>query len=148
MKKTLLLPVGAGVLLLGLLAGAGLKGWLPIPGLSPDKTVSKSSDVDEEIGPTVKLGPLVINLRDEAGRSYLKTTIVLEMEKKEEIEKVNKVMSSLTDIAILTLGDKRMDDLRPPDSKERLKQELMTRMNQQFPSKTINRIYFDEFLYE
>ncbi len=150
--KKLLLPMIGGVVLLGLVAGAGFMGFLPIPGLSPQKasenSAAESAGNKEEMGPVVKLSPLVINLRDEGGRSYLKTTIVLELGGKNGVEEVNKLMSSLTDIAILTLGDKRMDELRPPGSKEHLKQELMAKMNQQLPSKAIRRIYFDEFLYE
>jgi flagellar protein FliL len=140
------------VVLLGLVAGAGFMGWLPLPGLSPRKapeaSPAESAGEKEEMGPVVKLKPLVINLRDESGRSYLKTTIVLELAKKNGVEEVNKMISSLTDIAILTLGDKRLDELKPPESKESLKQELLTKMNQQFPTKPIRRVYFDEFLYE
>jgi flagellar FliL protein len=146
--KKLLLPVIGGVGLLGLVAVAGLLGWLPIPGFSPRPISGQPPAKQDKVGPTVKLSPLIINLKDESGRSYLKTTIVLELESKNAVEEVSKKMSLLTDLVILTLGDKRLEEVKPPGSKETLKQELLAKMNQHFPSKTIKRVLFDELLYE
>ncbi len=101
-----------------------------------------------EIGAAVKLAPLVINLREESGRHYLKVTVVLEVLKKDWVEEVNKRMSSMTDTILLTLSDKQLQDLKRPESKEELKKELLTRINEHFDRQKISRIYFDEFLYQ
>jgi flagellar protein FliL len=127
-------------------AGAGIAlGWFSFPGLSK---VTPARAEKETMGPIVKLSPLIINLKDESGRSYVKTTIALEVCAKDRFEEVTRRISQLTDLVILTLGDKRLADLKGLESKENLKQELLSKMNQQFSSKTIKSLYFDEFLYE
>jgi len=146
--KKLLLPVIIVVVLAGGAFAAAQLGWISIPGLSKDKATDSPGHEKEEMGPIVKLSPLVINLKDENGKSYLKTTIVLEVGKKNQVEEVGKTVPLLTDLVIMTLGDKRLEELRPPESKENLKQELLAKMNQHLPSGTIKRVYFDEFLYE
>ena len=146
--KKLILPIAILVVILGLVVAASQLGWLSIPGLSKGTKAEPSGSEKEETGPIVKLNPLVINLKDENGRSYLKTTIALELGKKNQLEEVKKRTSLLTDLVILTLGDKRLEELKQPESKESLKQELLSKMNQQFPSKMIKSVYFDEFLYE
>lgn len=148
LKKMILFGVGGLVFLGGMVGAAGYMGYLAVPGLTKVET-SKPHEVKlEEMGPTVKLSPLVINLKEESGRSYLKVTIVLEIGKKDWIEKVQSRMSLLIDTAIFTLSDKRLKDLRDPDSKERLKKELMLNMNVHLRPHGIKGIYFDEFLFQ
>jgi len=135
------------ILLIGAVAAWQL-GLFSKHGSSPEAKTESKTTAQGEMGPTVKLSPMIINLKDELGRSYLKTTIILEIEKKDGLEEVKKRISSLTDMAILTLSDKRLEDLKEPDSREKLKQELLSKMNQHLPPKTVKQIYFDEFLYQ
>jgi len=148
LKKVILLGGGGLVLLGGMLGAAGYMGYLGVPGGTKVEK-SESHEVKlAEMGPTVKLSPLVINLKEESGRSYLKVTIVLEIGKKDWIEEVQSRMSPLIDAAIFTLSDKQLEDLRDPDSKERLKKELMANMNVHLRPHGIKGIYFDEFLFQ
>lgn len=146
--KKLTFPIVVVAIVVLLAAVAMQLGWLAIPGLSSESRPRSQGSEKAEMGPIVKLNPLIINLKDESGMSYLKTTIVLEIDKKNKVEDVRKGLPMLTDMVILTLGDKRLQDLEKPDSKENLKQELLAKMNQSFPAKRINRVYFDEFLFE
>jgi flagellar basal body-associated protein FliL len=152
-KKSIFLLGLAAIVLLGGAAVVGSRlGWLPIPGLSagpkPGPKAEPPPAVEkQEMGQVVKLSSLVTNLKEENGRNYLKATIVLEVEKK-EVEEIQSKMPLLTDAAILTLSDKRLEDLKQPEAKDHLKQELLTKMNQHLEPKRIKRIYFDEFLYQ
>ena len=152
-KKSIFLLGLAAIVLLGGAAVVGSRlGWLPIPGLSagpkPGPKVEPPPAVEkQEMGQVVKLSSLVTNLKEENGRNYLKATIVLEVEKK-EAEEIQSKMPLLMDAAILTLCDKRLEDLKQPEAKDHLKQELLTKMNQHLEPKRIKRIYFDEFLYQ
>ncbi len=150
--------IGMGVAGIALLLGgtgmAGYMGYISIPGFStahsspsPPPPSPGTSDA-QEIGSLIKLSPLIINLRDERGRSYLKATMVLEIGKKDRVAEVQSRMAELADAAILTLCDKRMEDLMQPDYKGRLKEELATRMNLLFGSPWIRKVYFDEFIYQ
>ena len=157
MKKSILLfGLGAAVFLGGSAVAAALLGWIHIPGLStaakaelPSAEKKAAGEIERhEMGQVVKLSPLVTNLKEESGRNYLKATIVLEVGKKAEVEEVQLKMPILTDAAILTLSDKRLEDLKQPEAKEHLKQELLAKMNQYLEPKKIQGIYFDEFLYQ
>jgi flagellar basal body-associated protein FliL len=146
--KKLTLPIVIVMIFVGLTGAALQLGWLVIPGLSGEPGTEFHRIERGGTGPIVRLNPLIINLKDEGGMSYLKTTIVLEVAKKNEVEAVTKRLPLLTDMVILTLGDKRLEELGQSGSKESLKQELLAKMNQSFPSNTIRHLYFDEFLYE
>ena len=149
MKKPLLIYGMAGFILLGGAVGAGgYLGYIPIPGLSQSKISAPPKPASKEMGPVLKLSPLVVNLKEESGRSYLRTTIVLELESDKVGEEIKSRMSLLTDRAISTLSDKMLDNMKQPASKEQLKQELLSNLNQLFASPRIKGIYFDEFLYQ
>ncbi|MGQ9646109.1 MAG: flagellar basal body-associated FliL family protein [Thermodesulfobacteriota bacterium] len=139
---------GAAFLALFGIGGAGYFGVIPIPGFTRQQTPSSDAQKMAEPGPVVKLSPLIVNLKEEGGRNYLKTIIVMEVGKKAWVEEVQSKMPRLMDMAILTLSDKRLADLRDPESKEKLKQELLVKINEHLDSKKIKQVYFDEFLYQ
>jgi flagellar basal body-associated protein FliL len=87
-------------------------------------------------------------LHEDAGDHYIKTTLVLEIGQRDWLEEVQTRVPSIIDMLILTLGDKKMEELRRPELREELKKELLRKANQQFPAGTIKQIYFDEFLYQ
>ncbi len=125
-------------------------GWNLIPEAGGDRPVwasEKKSGADEP-GPMLKLTPLVINLNEASGRHYIKTTIVLEIGQKEWVEDVQKRIPSLADMVISTLGDKRLEDLRRPQSREEIKKELLARAQRALQSPKIKQVYFDEFLFQ
>jgi len=149
-KKRAILVVGIALLvLIGVGVGAaGYLGYIPIPGFTRHQKLPSNVVEEAEPGPVVKLSPLIVNLKEEGGRNYLRTIIVMEVGKKEWVEEVQSKMSRLMDMAILTLSDKRLEDLRDPESKEKLKRELLVKIHEHLDPKKIKQIYFDEFLYQ
>jgi flagellar basal body-associated protein FliL len=107
-----------------------------------------STSASAEIGPMVKMSPLIINLKEESGHHYIKASIVLEIGQKDWIEEVQSRVPLLTDLAILTLSDKRLEELKSSGAKENLKKELLMKVNQSLDSLKVKQIYFDEFLYQ
>ena len=148
-KKPLVLFGAAGfVLIVGGLGVAAYLGYVPLPGISHSKKQVPSVVEKQEMGPVLKLGPLTINLKEGGGTNYIKTTMILEIAQKNWVEDVQSSMPLLIDTVILTLGDKRLEDMKQPDSKEQLKEEFLNKMNEHLKSKKIKKIYFDEFLYQ
>jgi flagellar FliL protein len=147
-KKTLIFGMAGLLFLCGSVGAAWQLGWIALSGSSHGKKPESPISERSEIGPTVKLAPLILNLKEESGRNYLKVTIVLEIGKKDWVEEIQSRMPTLTDMVILTLCDKRLQDLRHPEAKEQLKQELLAKMNQYLNTNKIKRIYFDEFLFQ
>jgi flagellar protein FliL len=152
-KKKLFLLIGlVSLLLLGGGAGAAAYlGWLPGQGKGEAKAEAAAPKKSEP-GPTIKLPPLVINVKEDAGKNYVKAALVLELEKSVKAEEINSRLAALTDEVIMTLSDKRLDEVRDPGFKEKLKNELMAKLNARVgaghESKKIRQIFFDEFLYE
>jgi flagellar FliL protein len=147
-KIKILIVAGAAFILIGGGAGAAIYlGWISIPGFSSTEKTAVIS-TQPKVGPMLKISPLVINLREEGGRHYVKTTIVLEVGQQEWVEEVQSRIPLLTDLAILTLSDKRLEELKNSAAKENLKKEILAKVNQALDSPKVNRIYFDEFLYQ
>ena len=143
--KILLLSLGAIVLIGSMAAAVLYLGWISLPALSSAKK-REVAPATAAIGPMLKISPLIINLKEEGGRHYIKTTIVLEIGKPEWLEEVRSRVPLLTDLAILTLSDKQLKELRNVEAKENLKKELLIRINQALDSPKVAQIYFDEFL--
>jgi flagellar FliL protein len=144
----------AGILIIsGGIMGAFLMGWIQVDGSpqperagnqrGPEKTAKPP-----EMGPTFKLSSLVINLNEPSGMHFVKATVVLELEKAADLEKIKERTAPLTDTIILTLGDQQLSDLINPEYREKLKKELLTRLNLRLPSQKIKKLYFDEFIYQ
>ncbi len=147
-KKFLLILGLAGILFTAAgLGTAGYLGWISLPGLSPDKK-STPPPGPPSVGPMIKMTPLIINLRESTGNHYIKTTLVLEIGQKDWVEEVQSRLHSLTDRMILTLGDKKLEELRNPENRDELKKDLLGKANQLFASARIKQIYFDEFLFQ
>jgi flagellar basal body-associated protein FliL len=149
-KKLIFLLGGVGIFLIGAFAGTAVYlGWIEIPGLSfSNKTAQAAPKPVIDVGPMVKLSPLIINLNESSSRHYLKMTLVLEIGKKDWVEDVQGRIPSLTDMVIVTLGDKRIEDLRKTEARENVKKELLQKANLILAGEKIRRIYFDEFLFQ
>lgn len=148
-KMSFLLLVG----LLGLVLAAGLGaaaylGYLPIPGFSGGPKGEARPSKGSELGPTIKLSPLIVNLKGDHGGDYLKTTLILEIDRKEWVEEIQSKISSITDLVISTLCDKKIEEVKRPGFKENLRKELLEKVNIPQGARKIRQIYFDEFLYQ
>ncbi len=148
MKKVILVGGILGILLGGAVGMAAYLGYLPVMGRSDAKPSDSTSAKKLDIGETLKFSPLIINLNEENGRHYLKTTIVLELDDKKWTDPIQTRMSLFTDTIILTVSEKKLEDLRRGDFKERLKEELLEKFNGHLGQKGIRQIYFDEFLFQ
>lgn len=148
-KKVIWIAGALGIVLIsGAVLVVGYLGYIPIPGISVADSPASVSSGKTEMGEMVKLSPLIINLNEENGRHYLKTTIVLEVVDKKWVERIQQRMSVFTDMVILIVSDKKLEDMRTSGFKERLREELLTRFNGHFGEKGVAQIYFDEFLFQ
>lgn len=147
-KKALIILMLGMVILAGGVLGADYLGHLSLLGLSKKTSSLEASPKKSEIGETLKLTPLIVNLNETNGRHYLKVTIVLEVDDKKWVERIQQRISVFTDMVILILSDKTLEDMRTNDFKERLREELLQEFNGYLGAEGIRRIYFDEFLFQ
>ena len=110
------------------------------------KTVKRNTN--GQLGPMVKLKPLIVNLSDEGATRFVKTSVVLEITQEEYLQEVEALTPPILDLIISVLCDKKLADLRTPQFKEQLKRELIEKSHQMLGSQKIKNIYFDEFIFQ
>jgi flagellar FliL protein len=118
------------------------------PGIASEKKAEAGTAKASWLGPIIKMSPLVVNLNEPSGRHYLKTTIILELGRMEWVEEVQQQIPWLTDMVILTLGDKKLADMQNPQTKEEIRKELLAKAQRTPVGGMIKQIYFDEFLFQ
>ena len=118
------------------------------PGIASEKKAEAGTPKASWVGPIIKMSPLVVNLNEPGGRHYLKTTIVLELSRMEWIQEVQQQIPCLTDMMIMTLGDKKLADMQNPQTKEEIRKELLAKAQRTPVGGMIKQIYFDEFLFQ
>ena len=117
-------------------------------GMASEKKGETGHGKTKEGGNTIKMNPMVVNLNEPSGRHYLKTTVILEVGKKEWVEEVQKQIPSIMDVMIMTLGDKKLAELQTPQSKDEIRKELLAKAQKTPAGSMIKHIYFDEFLFQ
>jgi flagellar FliL protein len=118
--------------------------------LSNKSEVGKQKVIEPrpQLGKMEKLGSFLVNLSDAEETHYLRAVIELEQNYGSNAEFGNEIgnrRSQLRDITIATLAAKTSEDLRTPEGKEALKQELKERINSVLAKGQIARVYFTEF---
>lgn len=98
------------------------------------------------IGPMFSLEPFTLNLLSDSGARYIKCTIQLEENTEllqPELEKKNAIVR---DIIIRTITSKTFEEVSTAKGKERLKDELVGRINEVLTDGFVKNIYFTDFV--
>ncbi|GEM_PF-748643 len=151
-KKTLFVIVI--VFVLGI--GAGIGGTvsaqkylfknLPADGNSEtDKAkIAHSGAAAEKDGPLVPIGEFTFNLQ---GGSFLKTAITVEGVNSKSEEFLKSKSAFLKDAVNVVLSDKSLADIRTPETREKLRQDLLLKLNTVTDNKVAN-VLFESFVYQ
>jgi flagellar protein FliL len=100
------------------------------------------------------LDPLLANLADEGGSSYLRVSMTLQVEdaaaKKDSAKKGSNsgddAMAAIRDTALTVLGKQTTEDLLAPDGKEHLKAELKQALAERDADLKVKQIFFTDYL--
>jgi flagellar protein FliL len=156
----LLIAVVIGFVLAALGAG-GVVYYLARTGRLPERQAAAHQD--EITAPTtthaIALEPLLVNLSDANGNSYLRAAMTLRVadvakgkdaKAKEETPKEDKGVSdavaSVRDTMLVVLGQQTADGLLAVDGKEHLKTELKAALAKHNPDLKVMDIFFTDFL--
>lgn len=88
----------------------------------------------------------MVNLADPGGRRYLKLKLDLEVSRKNAISEIERAMPRIRDAIILLLCSKTYDDLASPTGKQKLRQEILAKLQVLPGGQQIIGAYFTEFV--
>lgn len=98
------------------------------------------------IGIMYPLAPFTLNLLSDSGSRYVKCTIELEQNGELLKPELDKKVAIIRDIIIRTLTAKTFEEISTAKGKERLKDELVGRINEVLTDGFIKNIYFTDFV--
>ncbi len=130
----------------------------PVAGCGTPK-VEAAAKVDAPKTHLVALEPLIVNLADEGGRSYLRVAMTLKVQDPEPVKgekakeeapakgkPVNELEAAERDIALTVVGRETSLELLTMDGKETLKDRLRVAMSQKLSDARVMDVMFTEFL--
>ena len=151
----LLLCVVAAALLAVTAAGGAMfllvkTGRLPLGASAGESKPKPAAEVPTH---AVAMEPMLANLADEDGHSYLRLGVVLQVQdsaKKKEAEKDAKAPNAenalLRDHVLEVLGRQRSSELLAPNGKEELKKMLKAKFAEAGGEAKVTEIFFTDFL--
>jgi len=150
-KKKLIILLVVLLLLIGGGGGAAYK-FLVLDKQKKNQEENKAEKIQEEIrnveniGIMFEVGTFVVNLSDKDADRYLKVTVILEIENEQVKQEVEKRLPQIKDSITTLLLTKTSRELRPAEGVERLKEEILRRVNAILPLGGVKNVYFTDFV--
>lgn len=113
---------------------------------APDKKKSKKSTDHLSIGPMFPMTQFVVNLLSESGNRYLKVVVDLELSDAKLIPEMNNKKSLIRDIIIRTFSSKTFEEISTLKGKDKLKDEVLDKINESLSDGQVKNVYFTDFV--
>ncbi len=97
-------------------------------------------------GGILALEPFIANLADDGGRRYLKATFQIDFGKASVPSTMNARLPQVRDLLLTLFTSKTFDDIRTPEGKQQLREEIIARVNQVLDRDLVKAVYFTEFI--
>lgn len=149
------------VLILLLLIGGGLAAFLMLSG--GDEEATQSQPVQQQstqrqksgakrstdlltIGPMYPMDQFVVNLLSESGSRFLKVSLDIELGSEELSPEMDSKKAAIRDIIIRVLSSKTFEEVSTMKGKEKLKDEIVEKINQILADGQVRNIFFTDFV--
>jgi flagellar FliL protein len=153
------LLASAVLLLAGAVGGAWYLGMLPFGGeRHAEATAGVPEDHGEDghggggghgkekLGPLVPFDSFIANLADDDANRYLKATFQIEFLGAAPPEDLNENLPQIRDLLLTLLTSKTFQEVRTPEGKQELREEIIARVNQVLERDAVKAVYFTEFI--
>jgi len=138
------------VLLLAVLGLGGFIAWklvnLDMPAAQTEQMEAESAAAAAGPGILIDMENITINLADEDESRFLRVKMKLEVKDEESKAKVDAFNAQIKDLIITTLSSKTFDDVRTPQGKYNLKEELIYRINTFVGGEPVKNMFFSDFV--
>src|SRR6476661_4221033 len=139
-KGKLLLVVGAVLALAGGAAAAWRLGLFSHG--APAEAKEDSKDDQPAVGALLPLDPFIANLADEDGKRYLKATLQVEFFASQVPPDFNARVPQMRDLLLTLFTNKLFSEIRTPQGKALLRDEIINRMNRTLNKDVVKAVYF------
>jgi len=141
-----LLVIAAGALL-GL-GGTGAAAWRfgLLSHAAPAQAKEEAKDEKPAVGALLPLDPFIANLADEDGKRYLKATLQVEFFSAQVPADFSARMPLMRDLLLTLFTSKLFSEIRTPQGKALLRDEIINRMNRALSKDLVKAVYFTEFI--
>jgi flagellar FliL protein len=107
----------------------------------------KAKPTPHKFGRVVALDSVVVNVAQTEGRRYLKATVHIEVPEEEKIVKeVESRKPQLLDLIVATLTKKTLSEVTAPEALDRLRGEVLERVNQALGPERVRQVFITEFV--
>ena len=166
-KKSKLPLIGSGVVVVaGAVAALWYLGVGPFAGSAPKHAEATAAVAEEgghgggaehgeakggghdegKPGGIVALEPFIANLADDGGRRYLKATFQIDFGGADVPAAMQAHLPQTRDLLLTLFTSKTFDDIRTPEGKQQLREEIIARVNQVLDRDLAKAVYFTEFI--
>ncbi len=94
----------------------------------------------------INVGDFVVNLADTDVQRFVKVSITIEVMNEKVQNEVNQYMPAIKDAIIDLISSKYYKDIKTPEGRERLKIEILKRLNALLPEGGVKAVYFTSFV--
>ncbi len=101
---------------------------------------------DGKPGGILALEPFIANLADDGGRRYLKATFQIDFGTPEVPGAMTARLPQTRDLLLTLFTSKTFDEIRTPEGKQQLREEIIARVNQVLDRDLAKAVYFTEFI--
>jgi len=98
------------------------------------------------IGPMYPMSQFVVNLLSESGSKYLKVILDIELDNPELSVEMDHKKSLVRDIIIRSLSSKTFEEVSTMKGKDRLKDEIVNKINDVLADGQVKNIFFTDFV--
>lgn len=146
-KKKLFLFLILGVVIIAVAAG-GMFILLGKKGEEGKDTKTNKKAHNPKNALFIDFDPIIVNLLDPTGKRYLQVKLSLEVADKKIEEEVKKREPVIKDVILQVLSGKTVEEVVVPEAKEKIKQELLKRINETLGEELITNIYITQYIVE
>ncbi len=137
------------VAVVALLGGGGAAAYFLFLKPKPQSAdVKKDAAAKPQVVVFWPMDPFIVNLIDNEGERYLKVVMQLELSDQLMVEEMKKINPKLRDTILELLSAKTYKEMIDPLGKQRLRDEIVMRMNMgvNSPKGKVVKVYFTEFV--
>ncbi len=101
---------------------------------------------EEQVGEIFPLKVVVVNIANTGATRYLRAGISFELQDKGTIKEITEREAQITDLIIMVLSVKELEDLVDFSGKNQIRKEIIEKVNSMLQTGKIRNAYFTEFV--